>query len=283
MARTFNMSQFKSQIRQAQHKAERQLKQIQRDTERKMKNEINKAVNQYNRDVRRNQQKIQSELRKLNSSNKIRTTYNISVKTLNNSYNMVVENYDEVNSTVKEKEFFNYIESENANSLSVANAIENPELAENINVELQDNAIGDKLKSLSSDLNNRWIGALYSLNPNNPDATRHFCTSTREIFTDIFEKYALDKDVFAVFPNCDKTDRGNATRRSKIKYFLYKKGIDLTNADEFIDNDIDNILELYHTLNDGTHGEAGRYSMIQLKLIKKRVEDGINFLCEIVV
>lgn len=283
MARTFNMSQFKSQIRQAQHKAERQLKQIQRDTERKMKNEINKAVNQYNRDVRRNQQKIQSELRKLNSSNKIRTTYNISVKALNNSYNTVVENYDEVNSTVKEKEFFNYIESENANSLSVANAIENPELAENINVELQDNAIGDKLKSLSSDLNNRWIGALYSLNPNNPDATRHFCTSTREIFTDIFEKYALDKDVFAVFPNCDKTDRGNATRRSKIKYFLYKKGIDLTNADEFIDNDIDNILELYHTLSDGTHGEAGRYSMIQLKLIKKRVEDGINFLCEIVV
>lgn len=139
------------------------------------------------------------------------------------------------------------------------------------------------MKALSSDLNNRWIGALYSLNPNNPDATRHFCTSTREIFTDIFEKYALDKDVFAVFPNCDKTDRGNATRRSKIKYFLYKKGIDLTNADEFIDNDIDNILELYHTLSDGTHSEAGRYSMIQLKLIKKRVEDGINFLCEIVV
>lgn len=283
MARTFNMSQFKNQIRQAQHKAERQLKQIQRDTERKMKNEINKAVNQYNRDVRRNQQKIQSELRKLNNTSKFKTTYTISVKTLNNSYNTVVENYDEVNSTVKEKEIFNYIESENANSLSVANAIENPELAENINVKLQDSAIGDKLKSLSSDLNNRWIGALYSLNPNNPDATRHFCTSTREIFTYIFEKYALDKDVFAVFPNCDKTDRGNATRRFKIKYFLYKKGIDLTNADEFIDNDIDNILELYHTLSDGTHGEAGRYSMIQLKLIKKRVEDGINFLCEIVV
>ena len=283
MARTFNMSQFKNQIRQAQHKAERQLKQIQRDTERKMKSEINKAVNQYNREVRRNQQKIQSELRKLNNTSKFKTTYTISVKTLNNSYNTVVENYDEVNSTVKEKEIFNYIESENANSLSVANAIENPELAENIDVELQDNGIGDKLKLLSTDLNNRWIGALYSLNPNNPDATRHFCTSAREIFTDIFEKYALDKDVFAIFPNCDRTERGNATRKSKIKYFLYKKGIDLTKADEFIDNDIENILQLYHTLSDGTHGEAGRYSMIQLKLIKKRGEDGINFLCEIVV
>ena len=281
--RGISTSQFRSQIRQAQHKAERQLKQIQRDTERKLKSEINKAVNQYNREVRRNQQKIQSELRKLNSSANVKTTYTISVNTLNNSYNRIVENYDEINSTITEKEFFNHIESENANSLCVANAIENPNLAENIDIELQDNGIGDKLKSLSNDLNNRWIGALYSLNPNNPDATRHFCTSTREIFTDIFEKYALDKDVFAIFPDCDKTERGNATRKSKIKYFLQKKDIDIANADEFIDNDIDNILELYHTLSNGTHGEAGRYSMVQLKLIKKRVEDGINFLCDIVV
>lgn len=283
MARTFNMSQFKSKIRQAQHKAESQLKSIQRDAERKMKSEINKAINQYNREVRRNQQKIQLELRKLNNYSRVKTNYIISVRTLNDSYNTIFENYDKVNYTDKENEIFNYIESENVNNLSVANAIENPELAENIDIELNDNGISDKLKLLSNDLNNRWIGALYSLNSNNPDATRHFCTSTREIFTDIFEKYALDKDVFAIFPECEKTDRGNATRRSKIKYFLYKKGIDITNADVFIDNDIENILELYHTLSDGTHGEAGRYSMVQLKLIKKRVEDGINFLCQIVV
>lgn len=283
MARTFNMSQFRSQLRQAQHKAERQLKQIQRDTERKMKSELNKAVNQYNRDLRRNQQKIQSELRRLNNSSRMTTTYTISVKALNNSYNTIIENYNEEYATNKEKEIFDYIESENANSLSVANAIESPELAENIDIELQDNGIGEKLRILSNDLNNRWVGALYSLNPSNPDATRHFCTSTREIFTDIFDKYALDNDVFAVFPDCDRTDRGNATRKSKIKYFLHKKGVDIKNADEFIDNDIDNILKLYHTLSDGTHGEAGRYSMNQLKLIKKRVEDGIRFLCEIVI
>ena len=53
-------------------------------------------------------------------------------------------------------------------------------------------------------------------------------------------------------------------------------------AEEFIDNDIDNILELYHILSDGTHGYAGRYTFIQLKAIKKRVEDGILFLCNIV-
>lgn len=283
MVKTINMSQFKSKIRQAQYQAERQLRHIQRDTERKMKSEINKEVNQYKREIRRNQQKIQSELRKLNNSSKLTTTYTISVQTLNKSYNTLVEDYNDVYATSKEREIFDYIESENANSLSVANAIESPELAENIDVELQDNGIGEKLKMLSNDLNNRWIGALFSLNPINPDATRHFCTSTREIFTDILDKYALDNDVFAVFPDCEKTARGNATRRFKIKYFLHKKGIDIKNADEFIDNDIDNILELYHTLSNGTHGEAGRYTMTQLKLIKKRVEDGIRFLCEIVV
>lgn len=248
-----------------------------------MKNQITKAVNEYKRDVRKNQQKIQSELNKLNRSTKITTSYTLSVRNLNSLYERVNTSYNEFNATQEEKKIYNYIEQENANNLIVANAINNPELTESVDTELQDNGIGEKLKNLSIDLNNRWIGALFSLNPNNPDATRHFCTSTREIFTDIFDKYALDQDVFNVFPNCDKTERGNATRKSKIRYFLFKKGIDIKNADEFIDNDIDNILKLYHTLSDGTHGEAGKYNIIQLKAIKKRVEDGINFLCSIVV
>ena len=283
MVRTVNMSQFKSKMRQIQNKAERDLRQIQRDTERKMKSQITKAVNEYKRETRKNQQKIQSELNKLNRSTKIATSYTISVRNLNSLYERVNTSYNEFNATQEEKKIYNYIEQENANNLIVANAIDNPELAESVDTELQDNGIGEKLKNLSIDLNNRWVGALFSLNPNNPDATRHFCTSTREIFTDIFDKYALDRDVFNVFPDCDKTDRGNATRKSKIKYFLFKKGIDIKNADEFIDSDIDNILKLYHILSDGTHGEAGKYNIIQLKAIKKRVEDGINFLCSIVV
>ena len=211
------------------------------------------------------------------------TKYTISVKNLNSSYEKVNATYNQLNSTTKEKEIFNYIEQENVNNLTVANTLISSDAEEDIGTELQDNVIGNQLKKLSDDLNNRWLGAIFALNPHNPDATRHFCTSTREIFTEIFDKYAKDKEVFSIFPDCDKTDRGNATRKSKIKYFLYKKGIDIKNADEFIDNDIDNILELYHILSDGTHGEAGRYNIIQLKAIKKRVEDGINFLCSIVI
>ena len=126
MVRTVNMSQFKSKMRQIQNKAERELRQIQRDTERKMKSQITKAVNEYKRDVRKNQLKIQSELNKLNRSSKITTSYTISVRDLNSLYERVNTSYNEFNATQEEKKIYNYIEQENANNLIVANAINNP-------------------------------------------------------------------------------------------------------------------------------------------------------------
>ena len=283
MVKRMNISQLNSKMRQIQNKTNQQLKRIQRDTERQIKRETTKMINDYKKNIRKNYQKLQKELNRFNNSQHMTTKYTISVRNLNSSYEKVNATYNQLNSTTKEKEIFNYIEQENVNNLTVANMLISSEAEEDIDTELQDNVIGDQLKKLSDDLNNRWLGAIFALNPHNPDATRHFCTSTREIFTEIFDKYAKDKEVFSIFPDCDKTDRGNATRKSKIKYFLYKKGIDIKNADEFIDNDIDNILELYHILSNGTHGEAGRYSIIQLKAIKKRVEDVINFLCSIVI
>lgn len=283
MVKRMNISQLNSKMRQIQNKTNQQLKRIQRDTERQIKREATKMINDYKKNIRKNYQKLQKELNRFNNSQHMTTKYTISVKNLNSSYEKVNATYNQLNSTTKEKEIFNYIEQENVNNLTVANTLISSDAEEDIGTELQDNVIGNQLKKLSDDLNNRWLGAIFALNPHNPDATRHFCTSTREIFTEIFDKYAKDKEVFSIFPDCDKTDRGNATRKSKIKYFLYKKGIDIKNADEFIDNDIDNILELYHILSDGTHGEAGRYNIIQLKAIKKRVEDGINFLCSIVI
>jgi hypothetical protein len=140
----------------------------------------------------------------------------------------------------------------------------------------------DRLSSISIDLDSRWKGALFALNPANPDATRHFCTSAREIFTEILDSRAKDSDVFALFPTCEKTDKGNATRRAKIKYFLYNKGMNNTAVENFVDADIDNILELFHVLNTGTHHEAGVYTFNKLFSIKKRVEDGLIFLCNIV-
>ena len=50
---------------------------------------------------------------------------------------------------------------------------------------------------------------------------------------------------------------------------------------DFADADITNILELFHVLSDGTHGAAGKYKFTALVQVKRRVEQGINFLCAI--
>ena len=129
-------------------------------------------------------------------------------------------------------------------------------------------------------MHNRWRGAVFALNPQNPDAARHFCTSARELFTEFIECKAPDNEVFAYNPSCERTDRGNATLREKIKYMMRALDMDDSVA-EFADANIQNILELFHVLSDGTHGTAGRYEYEKLVQVKKRVEQGINFLCEI--
>jgi len=292
MPRKFNASQFKSQIRQAENKAKRD---INREVQ-KYNSEVNKynrnveqAVNNYNRAVRQhnatvmqNRSKIQSELRKLNLSNSSTTAFRTSVFAVNESYQNVSVAHDNlVNPTPFQEYVFSSIEQENANNLETANVIID-DVQPTTSYSLQDTKIMHQLSSISTDLDSRWKGALFSLNPSNPDAARHFCTSAREIFTQIFDSQATDADVFALFPDCDKTPDGkNATRKSKIRYFLHKKGFVDVNVEDFIENNIDNILKLFNILSAATHGKAGKYTSEKLATIKKRVEDGLVFLCDI--
>lgn len=290
MARRISPSQFKSQMRQQINKANQAVNNYNRavnNYNRQVKqavNEYNQAVRQHNAKVQHNRSRIQAELRRLNSSSSIRTvtTYRTSVSTVHSAYQRVADTYDTMEYGTPFQEYvYSGIEQENANNLAAANVVlDNSEPSES-EYSLQDTQIMDRLSTISTDLDDRWKDALFSLSPQNPDATRHFCTSAREIFTEIFDSKATDKDVFAVMPNCEKTERGNASRRSKIKYFLHKKGIDDSNVEIFVNSDIDNILELFHILSTGTHGTAGRYTFNQLAAIKKRVEDGLIFLCDI--
>ncbi len=174
-------------------------------------------------------------------------------------------------------------ERETANSLVVTNRLLGDQNAGDTPVEeLEDAELLDNLCRISPDLNDRWKGAVYSLDPENPDAARHFCTSAREIITRILEIKAPDADVFALLPDCETTDRGKPTRRSKIRYFLRRQRLDENSLEEFVENDMENIVQLFRVFNDGTHGSAGIFDLPQLNAIKTRVEDGIKFLTEIV-
>ncbi len=284
-------SQFRAKMRQLEQKQRQAVNNLNRAINnynrevKKSANRYNTAVNNYNAavrkhnaTVRRNRQIINNELHKLNSSSAVCTSYVISSRTMQQHYETVGSAYSEgVTVTPEQDRILDLIEQEQANSLITENYIESDQIPEETP---EDVSIGNKLALVSDDLNNRWKGAVFALNPNNPDATRHFCTSTREIFTEFLEIKAPDEAVFTYNPLCEKTERGNATRREKIKYIMRNTHMD-DSVVSFVEADIKNILELNQLLSGGTHGPAGKFSFEKLLQVKKRVEQGINFLCEI--
>lgn len=292
MVRRYSASQIRSKVRQAQQKQQQVINKYNQEVRRYnqgVKNAVNKhnrAVSAHNARVRANRQRIKSELSRLSRQSTTTTRYVVyrtSVETLHESY-ANLENY--ANSQQLDSRYNRVLdlsERETANSLEVTNRILGDENAGDTPTDGLENAeLLDSLRNISHDLDNRWNGAVFALNPKNPDAARHFCTSAREIFTQILEIKAPDADVFAVLPTCEKTERGNPTRRSKIRYFLHRQGMIEDTLEEFVENDMENILQLFRIFNDGTHGSAGTFDFPHLNAIKKRVENGIMFLTEII-
>lgn len=283
MVRKVSPSQFKSKMRAVQRQAESKMKQAVNKYNQDVNRKLKSAINDYNRTVKN---KMTSELRKLQSSSytTTRTTYSTYYRTslsLNSSYESVLRERNILSDLSPEQEYiYGLAEQENINNLETSNAIINDDIESELEYSEIETELSNKLYTLSEDLKNRWKGAIFSLNPNNPDATRHFCTSAREIFTEIIEISAPDEKVFNYKSNCQITERGNPTRREKIGYLINKKDL-VKSMIEFADKDIDNVLKLFHVLSDGTHGQAGKYSIEKLNIVKKRVEDGLYFLCNI--
>lgn len=290
MGRKISLSQFKSKIRQLENKQKQAINKYNQEV-RKHNQEVSRAINKYNQEVRSynsrvkaNRQRIINELTKLQRQNNSSRylVFQTSVKTLHNTYERL-----EAQSLNKQlPPFHNYIldlsEKENANSLEVMNVLLDDCSLDSQNENLlQHTMIVDELKKIGGDLDNRWKGAIFSLHPNNPDAARHFCTSVREIFTQILDIKAPDKEVFKTMPDCEKTNQGTPSRRAKITYLLEQKDIGELVFVDFIDQDIQNIIELFRVLNEGTHGSSCKYDLNKLHSIKKRVEDGLIFLAKV--
>ncbi len=145
---------------------------------------INLEVRRYNARVRANRQKIATELRRLQSTTTVRyQVVHTSAITLNNYYERLDAGESSLEGSNYGSEFLDLSERENANSLALSNALESETDESNIDPSaLLRTEIDGMLQQLSPDLGNRWRGALFSLNPQNPDAARHFCTSAREVF-----------------------------------------------------------------------------------------------------
>lgn len=290
MVRRYSSSQINSKLRQAQQRA-RQAQQKRRQAVNKLNQSIrqyNQAVRTYNARVRANRQRLNSELARLSRQPSVKVTtrhvvYRTSVETLHTSYVRLDQYAESHGLDDRYAHILDLSERETANSLEVTTRILGDEDAGDTPAEsLDDSELLDGLRRISPELDDRWKGAVFALNPHNPDAARHFCTSAREIIAGILNTKAPDQDVFALLPVCERTPQGSATRRSKIKYFLHRRGIAIDPLEDFVENDLENILQLFGVFNEGTHGSAGTFSLRELTLIRKRVEDGITFLAEII-
>lgn len=248
------------------------------------------AIDQYNREVDRFNSQLLAERQRIASALSVVrhhsiasefTTLRSSAVTLNQYFETLNGEDHSYTSEHDRRLVSEYPARENANSLEIVAGLQGARPDTHQPIQL-DTTITNELQMISDDLNARWHGAIFSLHPGNPDAARHFCTSAREILTGILESKVPDAIVLTAHPNCDKTRDGKPTRREKVKFCLRKKGILSHRMEGFVNQDIDNIVELFGVFNHATHGAAGRFGLIQLMSIKKRVEDGILFLTKIV-
>lgn len=290
MPRRITPAELRRRLQEAQRKQKQAVDKYNQGV-RKYNQGVKRAVDNYNREVRAhnarvraNRQRIRSELNRLSSKPTSRSqtlvVYQKSVRVLHQTYVRLEDREAQLGE--RYNRVLDLSEREAANSLEVTNRLLD---AEDYSLQhedlLADADLIDQLREISPDLDDRWRGALFALNPANPDAARHFCTSAREIMTEILEIKAPDREVMRVLPACELTDQGRPTRRSKIRYLLHRRELEDVVLEEFVDEDLENILQLFRVFNDGTHGTAGKFALHQLHAIRKRVQDGIFFLAEI--
>jgi len=298
MVRRVSPAQFRSMIRQAEQKQRRAVDQANRairdynrtvdDFNRKQRQavaEYNREVRSTNARVRADRTRLQNELRRLSAS---RTTSTVTVRyrTSTSLITAVGQSFGGVESAVESGRWadpdnlLDLAEGETADSVAALNRLIAPE--DPGEGDLRSTALTTELTDIDPELHARWTGALFALNPKNPDAARHFCTSARELITMMLDREAPDSVVKAANPDYLDTPSGGVSRRAKIHYCLGRKGNDIEEMVEFVHADIDGVIGLFDDFNRGTHGAAGRFPLAELVVLKDRVERAVKFLYRII-
>lgn len=282
MATKFNISQFKSKLNQIQNKRKAAIRKYNQGVR-----QFNQKVRQHNNQVRTNRQKLINAINTFNRTQRATTTvrysvgYRQSVHILNSSYERLESRVAHRQDSYDRRLLLDLPEQENTNSLMLFNSLTgNDEDDGQTEQDLGRTAIEDMLHQANPEYRDRWMGAIFALNPGNPDAARHFCSSSREICAGMLDIYAPDLEVLS-FDGRDLTQDGKPTRRSKIRFLLNRKSISDSAFQNFVEDDMNNVLRLFHELNSGTHGPAGTFGIPQLLKLKKRVEDSIVFIASI--
>lgn len=291
MARKMTPAQYNAWVRQENAKRKRALDAYNAEVRRvnahnRRATAHNKqVVADYNRRARAHNDRLKREIARLARTSSTRhITYQRSVSTLRTSFGQL-EAAADAPGWRGPVDLVELSESETANSVAALNSL----LADSTTVPttadevaaLRSTIITSELTSFDPELDARWRGALFSLHPDNPDASRHFCTSARELLSSLLECVAPDAEVIEADPNCPRTPQGSVSRRARVHHCLTRRGGYDAALEEFIEADLDNVLSLFTEFNSGTHGRAGQFDPTRLGAIKLRVEGAIQFVSRI--
>lgn len=229
MPRKVTLAEYNRLVAEHNRKVKQAVDQRNREIEahnRKVKRSIddyNREVRAHNARVRSNRQRLNAEIARLNRQRSITSYVTVQTSTiaLQTAYSRVDQQSDLWNE--RGQELADLAEAETANSAHVANTLLSDTAADA--EETEETSLTDELSSLSLDLHNRWEGARFAINPRNPDAARHFCTSAREVVVEMINMRAPDAAVLQAKPNCERGPDGKAVaRREKIGYLLDLNG-----------------------------------------------------------
>lgn len=252
------ISKLKSEQRRFESKANQAIRDL-----RRLSADLERLGRRFDADNRR----LRSQIRRVNSASSTGRFASVRTSTMQLHAAYVVleqtaisEGWDE-----QDRHWLALAAADTANSAQLANVLNGDQADE----ELEETTLTDELTNLSPDLDQRWQGALFSLNTRNPDAARQFCTSSRELLVEMINRWAPDDVVLRWKPTCEMKD-GKVARREKLTYLLQTGG-GHPSMQTFAAEDINDVMNLFRTFNSGTHGAAGKFDLPALPPLKVRV------------
>ena len=242
MPRPLSSSQIRSKLLQAQTKQRQAIQKLNGAVRtyngkvQQYNSERRRAMDAYSREVRSYNARVRANRSRLHSAVQSLSKQTITVRysSFHTSAAALYSAYERLDNGGADPFLSDLAERDITNSVNLLNTL----LGDSSHVrvgdeELTSTQLSESLGRYSTDMEDRWSGAIFALDPRNRDAARHFCTSAREILADILDTEAPHAEVLSRFPDCQVTEQGTPTRRAKIHYCLDRSGLNNGALEDF--------------------------------------------------
>jgi len=176
-------------------------------------------------------------------------------------------------------EFYSHIELIKAITIEDEEvSLENLEIHEDIDIETE-SFLKHELMELNPDFPQLLNGAIEALSSDNPDKSRYFTTSLRELITHVLHLLAPDEKVksWSLNPEYYKNDK--PTRSGRILYIC--RNINHGPFNKFVEKDVKALSEFINLFHRGTHSIKINYTEEQLRALLFKFRTSIRFLIDI--